>query len=129
MKIRLNLAFKTNRTYVIAPSRTERGRFLDGFRNPSFEKVEGNVRAHTIVGVSRRRRKHTLRHSGLVFGAMEVPQGRTGKKQRGGRLFIGVMGTIYAVLLAFVVSVLWSQFQQVNVIATQEANQIGDMSV
>lgn len=42
--------------------------------------------------------------------------------------FIGVMGTIYAVLLAFVVSVLWSQYQQASVIATQEANEIGDLS-
>jgi len=42
--------------------------------------------------------------------------------------FIGAMGTMYSVLLAFVVSVLWTQLQDARVLVTKEANQIGDLS-
>ena len=65
---------------------------------------------------------------GLYLVRWKFPKAVLEKNHEVAGFFIGVMGTIYAVLLAFVVSVLWSQFQQVSVIATQEANEIGDMS-
>ena len=42
--------------------------------------------------------------------------------------FLGVLGTMYAVLLAFVVSVLWTQYQDARVLITREANELGDLS-
>jgi hypothetical protein len=41
--------------------------------------------------------------------------------------FIGVLGVIYAVLLAFVVIVVWEDFRDANSVVTQEANQLGDI--
>lgn len=40
----------------------------------------------------------------------------------------GVLGVMYAVLLAFVVFVVWEQFEDAKIAASQEANQIGDLS-
>ena len=42
--------------------------------------------------------------------------------------FIGVLGAIYAVLLAFVVIVVWEKFEEARVVVSQEANAIGDLS-
>jgi hypothetical protein len=39
----------------------------------------------------------------------------------------GVIGVMYAVLLAFVVFVVWEQYEDAKVAATREANQIGDL--
>jgi hypothetical protein len=41
--------------------------------------------------------------------------------------FIGVLGVIYAVLLAFVVIVVWEDFRDAKSVVTQEANQLGDI--
>src|SRR5437867_13053061 len=45
-----------------------------------------------------------------------------------GGCIIGVMGTIYAVILAFVVFVVWNQSQMANAAVVAEANSLGDLS-
>jgi Protein of unknown function (DUF4239) len=42
--------------------------------------------------------------------------------------FVGTIGTLYAVLLAFAVFAVWSDFKQASSNLEQEANQIGDLS-
>lgn len=42
--------------------------------------------------------------------------------------FIGVLGAIYAVLLAFVVIVMWEKFEHAHVVVSQESNDIGDLA-
>ena len=41
---------------------------------------------------------------------------------------IGVLGAIYAVLLAFVVVAVWDQFGDAKTIVEREANQLNDLS-
>ncbi len=41
---------------------------------------------------------------------------------------IGVLGAIYAVLLAFVVVALWNQYQDARATVGREANQLGDLA-
>jgi hypothetical protein len=41
---------------------------------------------------------------------------------------IGIVGTIYAVLLAFLVVVQWGKYQDASTMVTTEANALGDMS-
>ena len=41
---------------------------------------------------------------------------------------IGVLGAIYAVLLAFVVVALWNQYQEARSAVEQEANQLSDLA-
>nr|AIA13705.1 Protein of unknown function (DUF4239) [uncultured bacterium] len=41
---------------------------------------------------------------------------------------IGVIGAVYAVLLAFVVVAVWDQFEDANATVTREANQLIDLS-
>jgi hypothetical protein len=42
--------------------------------------------------------------------------------------FFGVVGGFYAILLAFTVVVVWTEFQDAKEIVSREANQIGDLS-
>jgi hypothetical protein len=42
--------------------------------------------------------------------------------------FIGVLGAIYAVLLAFVVIVMWEKFEDAHTVVASEANDIGDLA-
>src|ERR1700704_3177521 len=41
---------------------------------------------------------------------------------------IGIVGTIYAVLLAFMVVVQWGKYQDASTLVTTEANVLGDIS-
>ena len=41
---------------------------------------------------------------------------------------IGIVGTIYAVFLAFMVVVEWDNYQQASTLVTTEANLLGDVS-
>jgi hypothetical protein len=45
-----------------------------------------------------------------------------------GGYIIGVMGTIYAVILAFVVFTVWNQYQMTEAAVMAEANGVGDLS-
>ena len=44
-----------------------------------------------------------------------------------GGFFIGVLGTIYAVLLAFVIFVVWNQYDSAKAAVSQEVNQLDDL--
>ncbi|MDT4897286.1 MAG: hypothetical protein QOH25_2363 [Acidobacteriota bacterium] len=62
----------------------------------------------------------------LVRGRVPLPVLETQHEVAG--FIIGVLGAIYAVLLAFVVVVVWNQFGDAKVTAAAEANQLNDLS-
>jgi hypothetical protein len=65
---------------------------------------------------------------GLVFVRRRVPVSFLETHHEVAGFFIGVLGVIYAVLLAFVVVVAWEQFEEARAVISREANQIGDLS-
>lgn len=76
-----------------------------------------------IVGVS-----VLLAHVGLRLVRRRVPLSVLETQHEVAGFIIGVLGAIYAVLLAFVVVALWDQFGDAKVIITAEANQLSDLS-
>ena len=65
---------------------------------------------------------------GLLFVRRLVPLDRLQMHHEVGGYIINVMGTIYAVILAFVVFVVWNQYQMANAAVVAEANSLGDLS-
>jgi hypothetical protein len=76
-----------------------------------------------IVGVS-----VLLAHVGLRLVRRRVPLPVLQTQHEVAGFIIGVLGAIYAVLLAFVVVVMWNQFEDAKVVVEQEANQLIDLS-
>lgn len=76
-----------------------------------------------IVGVS-----VLLAHVGLRLVRRRVPLTVLETQHEVAGFIIGVLGAIYAVLLAFVVVALWDQFGDAKIIVTTEANQVNDLS-
>ena len=76
-----------------------------------------------IVGVS-----VVLSVVGLIVVRRSVPLSFLETHHEVAGFFIGVLGVIYAVLLGFVVFVVWDQFEETKVTVAQEANQLGDLS-
>jgi len=65
---------------------------------------------------------------GLLLVRRLVPLDLLQMHHEVGGYIIGVMGTIYAVILAFVVFVVWNQYQMANAAVVAEANSLGDLS-
>ena len=65
---------------------------------------------------------------GLLFVRRLVPLDRLQMHHEVGGYIINVMGTVYAVILAFVVFVVWNQYQIANSAVVAEANGLGDLS-
>lgn len=76
-----------------------------------------------IVGVS-----VLLAHLGLRLVRRRVPLNVLETQHEVAGFIIGVLGAIYAVLLAFVVVAVWDQFGDAKVVATTEANQLNDLA-
>jgi len=65
---------------------------------------------------------------GLLLVRRLVPLDLLQMHHEVGGYIIGVMGTIYAVILAFVVFVVWNQYQMAKSAVVAEANGLGDLS-
>lgn len=76
-----------------------------------------------IVGVS-----VLLAHVGLRLVRRVVPLPVHETQHEVGGFIIGVMGAIYAVLLAFVVVAVWDEFSDAKLVVEREANQLNDLS-
>jgi 23S rRNA maturation mini-RNase III len=76
-----------------------------------------------IVGVS-----VLLAHVGLHLVRRMVPLPVHETQHEVGGFIIGVMGAIYAVLLAFVVVAVWDEFSDAKLVVEREANQLNDLS-
>jgi len=76
-----------------------------------------------IVGVS-----VLLAHVGLRLVRRRVPLNVLETQHEVAGFIIGVLGAIYAVLLAFVVVAVWDQFGDARVVVATEANQLNDLS-
>jgi hypothetical protein len=76
-----------------------------------------------IVGVS-----VLLAHLGLRLVRRRIPLPVLEKQHEVAGFIIGVLGAIYAVLLAFVVIVVWGQFSDARSTIEREANQLNDLS-
>jgi hypothetical protein len=76
-----------------------------------------------IVGVS-----VLLAHLGLRLVRRRVPLPVLETQHEVAGFIIGVLGAIYAVLLAFVVVAVWDQFGDAKTIVEREANQLNDLS-
>lgn len=76
-----------------------------------------------IVGVS-----VLLAHVGLRLVRRRVPLDVLETQHEVAGFIIGVLGAIYAVLLAFVVVAVWDQFGDAKIVAATEANQLNDLS-
>ncbi|HEX8921055.1 MAG TPA: DUF4239 domain-containing protein [Pyrinomonadaceae bacterium] len=76
-----------------------------------------------IVGIS-----VLVAHLGLRFVRHRVPLSVLETHQEVAGFIIGVLGAIYAVLLAFVVVAVWDQFGDAKIAVTTEANQLIDLS-
>jgi hypothetical protein len=76
-----------------------------------------------IVGASM-----LVAHIGLHFVRRRVPLNILETQHEVAGFIIGVLGAIYAVLLAFVVVAVWDQFGDAKVTVTTEANQLTDLS-
>jgi hypothetical protein len=76
-----------------------------------------------IVGVS-----VLLAHVGLRLVRRKVPLPVHETQHEVGGFFIGVVGAIYAVLLAFVVVAVWDDFSEAKQVVQSEANQLNDLS-
>jgi len=77
----------------------------------------------TIVGMS-----ILLAHIGLRLVRRKVPLPVLETQHEVAGFIIGVLGAIYAVLLAFVVVVVWNQFEDAKSTVEKEANQLQDLS-
>jgi Protein of unknown function (DUF4239) len=69
-----------------------------------------------------------LAHLGLHLVRRRVPLPVLETQHEVAGFIIGVLGAIYAVLLAFVVVAVWSQFGDAKTIVEREANQLNDLS-
>ncbi|HYJ45144.1 MAG TPA: DUF4239 domain-containing protein [Pyrinomonadaceae bacterium] len=76
-----------------------------------------------IVGMS-----ILIAHIGLRLVRRKVPLPVLETQHEVAGFFIGVLGAIYAVLLAFVVVVVWNQFEDAKSTVEKEANQLQDMA-
>ncbi|HKQ53684.1 MAG TPA: DUF4239 domain-containing protein, partial [Pyrinomonadaceae bacterium] len=76
-----------------------------------------------IVGVS-----VLLAHLGLRLVRRVVPLPVHETQHEVGGFIIGVVGAIYAVLLAFVVVAMWDQFGEAKLAVENEANQLNDLA-
>lgn len=76
-----------------------------------------------IVGVS-----VLVAHVGLRLVRRMVPLPVLQTQHEVAGFIIGVLGAIYAVLLAFVVVVVWNQFEDAKSTVEKEANQLNDLS-
>jgi 23S rRNA maturation mini-RNase III len=76
-----------------------------------------------IVGMS-----VALAHVGLHLVRRAVPLPVHETQHEVGGFIIGVMGAIYAVLLAFVVVAVWDQFGEAKLAVEKEANQLNDLA-
>jgi amino acid transporter len=76
-----------------------------------------------IVGVS-----VLVAHLGLHLVRRRVPLPVLQTQHEVAGFIIGVLGAIYAVLLAFVVVVVWNQFEDAKSTVEKEANQLNDLS-
>jgi uncharacterized membrane protein (UPF0136 family) len=77
----------------------------------------------TIIGMS-----ILLAHVGLRLVRRKVPLPVLETQHEVAGFIIGVLGAIYAVLLAFVVVVVWNQFEDAKSTVEKEANQLHDLS-
>lgn len=69
-----------------------------------------------------------LAHVGLRLVRRRVPLDVLQSHHEVAGFIIGVMGAVYAVLLAFVVVAVWDQFEDANAMVAREANQLSDLS-
>lgn len=69
-----------------------------------------------------------LAHLGLRLVRRRVPLPVLETQHEVAGFIIGVLGAIYAVLLAFVVVAVWDQFGDAKTIVEREANQVNDLS-
>lgn len=69
-----------------------------------------------------------LAHVGLRLVRRRVPLNVLETQHEVAGFIIGVLGAIYAVLLAFVVVAVWDQFGDAKVIVTTEANRLNDLA-
>lgn len=69
-----------------------------------------------------------LAHLGLRLVRRRVPLPVLETQHEVAGFIIGVLGAIYAVLLAFVVVIVWGQFGDAKTTAEREANQLNDLS-
>ena len=69
-----------------------------------------------------------LAHLGLRLVRRRVPLPVLETHHEVAGFIIGVLGAIYAVLLAFVVVAVWGQFGDAKAVVEREANQLGDLS-
>lgn len=76
-----------------------------------------------IVGVS-----VLAAHIGLHIVRHRIPLPVLQTQHEVAGFIIGVLGAIYAVLLAFVVVVVWNQFEDAKTTVEKEANQLNDLS-
>src|SRR5215210_3101359 len=76
-----------------------------------------------IVGLS-----VLVAHLGLHLVRRRVPLPVLETQHEVAGFIIGVLGAIYAVLLAFVVVAVWDQFGEARMIVEREANQLNDLS-
>ena len=64
---------------------------------------------------------------GLLIVRRLVPRDRLAEHEEVAGFLIGVVGVFYAVLLGFVILVVWNNYEDVKARVTQAANQLGDM--
>jgi hypothetical protein len=69
-----------------------------------------------------------LAHLGLRAVRRKVPLSTLETHHEVAGFIIGVLGAIYAVLLAFVVVVVWNQFEDAKVTVGKEANELNDLA-
>jgi amino acid transporter len=77
----------------------------------------------TVVGVS-----VLLAHLGLRLVRRKVPLAVLESHHEVAGFIIGVLGALYAVLLAFVVVALWNQYGDARASVEREANELGDLA-
>ncbi|HEY0377559.1 MAG TPA: hypothetical protein VGC87_11605 [Pyrinomonadaceae bacterium] len=69
-----------------------------------------------------------LAHVGLRLVRRRIPLPVHETQHEVGGFIIGVMGAIYAVLLAFVVVAVWDEFSDAKLVVEREANHLNDLS-
>lgn len=85
--------------------------------------METGLLGVVIVGVS-----ILLAHVGLRLVRRRVPLSVLETQHEVAGFIIGVLGAIYAVLLAFVVVAVWDQFSDAKAVVATEANQLNDLT-
>jgi Protein of unknown function (DUF4239) len=106
---------------VPAVQRASAGRYNSRFQKES--KVQTGLLAIEILGLSI---LIVLLGLYLVRRTVGVERLKTNHEVAG--FIIGIVGTIYAVLLAFIVIVEWEKHSQASTIVATEANVLGDLS-